>query len=242
MNRFMMGSISFHHMNCLKSSDVIYTCLPLYHTAGGLCGVGQALFYGNTVVLRRKFSASNFWKDCAIHKVTVAQYIGEICRYLLRQAYMPEEKQHKIRAMIGNGLRTEIWKEFVHRFNISQISEIYGSTDGNCNMVNFDNRVGAVGFVPVLLQKLYPMGLICVDEVTGEPVRNSETGLAVRCEQNEPGELVGTIIKNHPIREFEGYAGSDVESNKKILNDVFQKGDSFFRTGKGNTLIIDGMQ
>ena len=34
------------------------------------------------MVLRRKFSASQFWNDCRKHNVTVIQYIGEIMRYL----------------------------------------------------------------------------------------------------------------------------------------------------------------
>ena len=231
VSRFMMGSISFHHINDLKSNDVMYTSLPLYHTAGGICGVSRALFYGNTVILRKKFSASKFWKDCSDHKVTVAQYIGEICRYLLQQPYTPEEKQHKIRVMIGNGLRTEIWQEFISRFNIKQISELYGSTDGNCTMFNFDNRPGAVGFVPVLLHNISPIGLIRVDEATGEPRRNPKTGLAIRCKPGEPGEAVGKIIKNNPVRDFPGYAGNNAESRKKVLNDVFRKGDIYLRSG-----------
>ena len=39
-------------------------------------------FAGITVVLKRKFSASNFWNDCRKYNVTVIQYIGEIMRYL----------------------------------------------------------------------------------------------------------------------------------------------------------------
>ena len=39
-------------------------------------------FPGITVVLRRKFSTSQFWNDCRKHNVTVIQYIGEIMRYL----------------------------------------------------------------------------------------------------------------------------------------------------------------
>lgn len=35
--------------------------------------------------------------------------------------------------MYGNGLRVEIWEEFKNRFNIAEICEIYGSTEGNCN-------------------------------------------------------------------------------------------------------------
>jgi len=58
-------------------------------------------------------------------------YYSHVYSYLLRQPPSPEEKQHKVRLMFGNGLRSEIWKEFVTRFNIKQISEIYGATEGN---------------------------------------------------------------------------------------------------------------
>jgi solute carrier family 27 fatty acid transporter 1/4 len=64
----------------LSPKDILYTSLPLYHSAGGLVGVGQALLGGLTVVLRNKFSASNFWTECARYNCTVAQYIGETCR------------------------------------------------------------------------------------------------------------------------------------------------------------------
>ena len=36
--------------------------------------------------------------------------------------------------MFGNGLRPQVWEEFVTRFNISNISEFYGATEGNSNM------------------------------------------------------------------------------------------------------------
>lgn len=40
---------------------------------------------GATVVLKSKFSAGQFWEDCQEHGVTVFQYIGELCRYLVNQ-------------------------------------------------------------------------------------------------------------------------------------------------------------
>ena len=64
----------------------------------------------------------------------VAQYIGEICRYLLAQPESIYDKTHSIRLMFGNGLRGSIWNEFVTRFNIGQIGELYGSTEGNANI------------------------------------------------------------------------------------------------------------
>jgi len=34
-------------------------------------GVGQCLIHGLTVVIRKKFSASRFWDDCAKYRCTV---------------------------------------------------------------------------------------------------------------------------------------------------------------------------
>lgn len=45
---------------------------------------------GSTIVLRRKFSASQFWDDCRKYNVTVMQYIGETLRYLCN---MPKVKK-----------------------------------------------------------------------------------------------------------------------------------------------------
>ena len=68
----------------------------------------------------------------------VGQYIGETCRYLLAAPSRPEDKNHKIRLMFGNGLRPQIWEEFVNRFsspsNRVQIAEFYGATEGNANI------------------------------------------------------------------------------------------------------------
>lgn len=54
-----------------QSDDIFYTPLPLYHTAGGVMSVGQALLFGSTVVIRKKFSASGFFPDCQKYKCTV---------------------------------------------------------------------------------------------------------------------------------------------------------------------------
>lgn len=66
----------------------------------------------------------------------VCQYIGEICRYLLNQPKVPEETQHSVWLMFGNGLRPNIWKEFQSRFKIKCIVEMYGATEGNANLGN----------------------------------------------------------------------------------------------------------
>ncbi|TMS37389.1 hypothetical protein L596_004330 [Steinernema carpocapsae] len=214
----------------IRSSDKIYISMPMYHTAAGIIGVGQMLLTGSSCVIRKKFSASNFWKDCTLYNCTASQYIGEICRYLLAQPVCPEEKQHKMRMMYGNGLRSEIWKKFVERFHI-QIGEVYGSTEGTSNLVNIDGHVGACGFLPIspLTSRMHPVRLIKVDEATGDIQRSSD-GLCIPCVPGETGAMVSTIRKNNPLLVFEGYLNRS-ETSKKVIRNVFRRGDSVFVSG-----------
>lgn len=46
--------------------------------------------------------------------------------------------------------------------------------------MNIDNKIGAVGFVPLFAGSLYPVTLLRVDEETGEPIRGPD-GLCIRC-------------------------------------------------------------
>lgn len=66
-----MATSGCHDMMDFFGHDVIYAPFPLYHTVGIVLGVGQSVIFGCQVVLRHKFSASNFWKDCAHYNVTV---------------------------------------------------------------------------------------------------------------------------------------------------------------------------
>jgi len=234
-SRFFYMAYSTHHFFKMNTDDVIYDTLPLYHSAGGILGVGQTLLMGCTLVVRKKFSASNFWNDCIKYNCTGAQYIGEICRYLLAQPNKPTDKQHRVRFAYGNGLRPQIWEEFMSRYGIERIGEFYGATEGNANIINPDNTVGAVGFTTRIAPALYPVTLIKIDKETGVPVRD-RFGLCVKCEPGEPGELVGKIVKGDPLREFDGYVNKDA-TTKKVCYDVFKKGDCAFLTG--DVLVMD---
>lgn len=64
---------------------------------------------------------------------------------MLNQPSKEVERQHRVRMALGNGLRSSIWKEFSERFGIPQIAEFYGSTECNCSVGNFDNKVGEEG-------------------------------------------------------------------------------------------------
>ncbi|XP_038836595.1 long-chain fatty acid transport protein 1-like [Salvelinus namaycush] len=224
-----------YHAFRMRQDDIIYDCLPLYHSAGNIMGVGQCLINGLTVVVKKKFSASRFWEDCIKHNCTVVQYIGEICRYLLSQPVRPSEKGHRVRLAVGNGLRPSVWEAFTERFRVAQVGEFYGATECNCSIANMDGKVGACGFNSRILPNVYPIRLMKVDEETTELVRDRH-GLCVPCRPGEPGLLVGRINQQDPLRRFDGYANQDA-TRKKIANSVFKKNDSAYLSG--DVLVMD---
>ena len=236
----MPKAANFSHMRMLfmmsgfvgalspRENDRIYNPLPLYHSSGGVCAVGLAFFSGGALILKRKFSAHEFWSDVHHYGATIFDYIGEICRYLLNAPPSPLEYGHKIRVITGNGLRPEIWREFQERFGIPRIVEFYGATEGNVSMLNYDGTVGAVGRVPDYLEWLLPSRVVRFDVEKEMPVRGAD-GLCIECAADEVGETLGGV-SNRAGREFEGYTNG-ADSEKKMLRDVFRKGDLWFRTG-----------
>ncbi|KAI8037454.1 hypothetical protein M5D96_009599 [Drosophila gunungcola] len=234
-SRYFFIAAGIHYTLGFKDQDVFYTPLPLYHTAGGVMSMGQALLFGSTVVVRKKFSASGYFSDCARFQCTVGQYIGEMARYILATPSAPHDRQHQVRMVFGNGLRPQIWPQFVERFGIKKVGEFYGATEGNANIMNNDSTVGAIGFVSRILPQIYPISIIKADPHTGEPLRNSK-GLCERCEADEPGVFIGKIVRGNPCREFLGYVDQKA-SSKKVVHDVFSKGDMAFISG--DLLVAD---
>ena len=128
--------------------DRLYNCLPVYHSVGGIVAPCSMLFAGASVALAEKFSATNFWSDLVRFDCTLFQYIGELCRYLLKAPVGEFETQHRLRLACGNGLRGDIWQEFQARFAIPRILEFYAATEGNFSLYNVEGKVGAIGRIP----------------------------------------------------------------------------------------------
>ena len=210
-----------------KKTDRIYNVLPLYHSAGGIIAVGLALTTGASLVLKRKFSVNDFWSDVNKYNVTIFQYIGELCRYLLNAPEHKFEQNHNLRIATGNGLRPDIWDDFKNRFKIKRILEFYGATEGNISLINYDGKSGAIGRVPGYLKKMLNIEIVKFDVEKEEPIRD-EKGFCIPCEDGEVGEAIGEIQID--AAGFDGYVDKQA-TQKKILSDVFVKEDKWFRSG-----------
>jgi len=229
--RLMNWSHWFAGMMDTRPSDRMYDCLPMYHSIGGIAAIGSVLVKGGSVVIRQKFSASQFWHDIARWNCTLFQYIGELCRYLLHAPPNLSETSHRLRLCCGNGLRPDVWDNFKSRFNIPQILEFYAATEGNISLFNCEGKTGSIGRIPTFLAHRFPIALVKYDAKDEKPVRN-EQGFCIRCAPNEIGEALGKLPDDLSKvgARFEGYASKE-DTAAKILRDVFVRGDAWYRTG-----------
>jgi acyl-CoA synthetase (AMP-forming)/AMP-acid ligase II len=187
---------------------------------------------GIPLVLAPRFSASTFWSECAQHGVTVVQYVGELCRYLLATPPSPHDSAHRVRLALGNGLRPDVWPRFKARFGIERVAELYASTEGNANLANTEDKEGAVGFISPLLAPVYPVRLVRLADssAAGGEIARGPNGLALLCGGGEAGELLGLVNQRDAARNFAGY--TDVTATRrKLVRDVLKRGDCWFRTG-----------
>lgn len=203
----------------LEPGDVVYNCLPLFHSNGLLIALSSALAHGGTLALARRFSASGFWRDIHRFEATGFNYIGEMCRYLVNRPASDRGRGHRVRVIVGQGLQADVWTALRERFAIARIVELYASTEGNIATMNLSGEVGSVG-------KLRFGGKLAKwDFERGDFVR--EHRRLVECGPGEAGILLGPIRKRTP---FAGYRDAQA-TRAKVITDAFRDGDALYNTG-----------
>ncbi|WP_282124070.1 long-chain-acyl-CoA synthetase [Algibacter mikhailovii] len=204
----------------LNQNDVMYIPIPFYHTNALIVGWPTALAAQCTVVMRRKFSVSQFWEDVKKYNVSSFIYIGELCRYLVNAPPSKLDKTHRIKKIMGNGLRPDIWHEFKERFQIKHIFEFYGAADGNVGFTNTFNFDCTIGWCPT------NYSIIKYDIENDCPIKGADNFL-IPVHKGETGLLISEISET---MAFDGYVNK-TKNKDKILQDVFKKGDHWFNSG-----------
>ena len=204
----------------MTKNDVLYVCLPLYHNNALTVSMAAVLGAGATVAISRRFSVSKFWDEVRHHGATGFCYIGELCRYLLNAQPSNQDQQHKIRVMIGNGLRNDIWMEFKQRFNINHINEFYGASECNLVFTNALNLDKTAGICPL------SYNIIEYDIENDVPILNKK-GYMVPVKKGGTGLLITEVTEKQP---FDGYT-DQAAGNQKLFHNVFKQGDCWFNTG-----------
>ncbi|KAF2102827.1 very long-chain acyl-CoA synthetase/fatty acid transporter [Rhizodiscina lignyota] len=231
-----LGGGFIHRFLPMTKKDVTYTCMPLYHSSAALLAFVASLSSGSTLALGHRFNRRAFFSECRSYNATNMQYVGETCRYLLSLPPSPDDKNHKLQAAYGNGMRPDIWNKFKERFGIGTILEFYAATEGPSGMWNKssnDFTAGAVGRNGPLANLVMSgrISVLKLDFSTNLPVRDPKTGLCIPINDNEPGELIYRLNEKDIKANFQGYYGNKKATSSKILRDVYSKGDAWFSTG-----------
>ena len=172
------------------------------------------------MIIRRRFSASEFWDDCRRYGATAIAYIGEIPRYLLNRPCASGDRRHAVRKATGVGMRADWWVDFQERFCVEEIYETYSASEANTMFVNVLNLDRTVGFCPT------PHALVRYDVERGEIIRDAE-GRLVEVADGEVGLLVSEITDRYG---FDGYTNAEA-SEAKLLRNAFVDGDLWYDSG-----------
>lgn len=71
-HRYIWIGLILRNLFNITKEDNLYLTLPLYHNNAGTIGSCQGVIFGTGIVLRNKFSASQFWDDCIKYNCTVS--------------------------------------------------------------------------------------------------------------------------------------------------------------------------
>jgi acyl-CoA synthetase (AMP-forming)/AMP-acid ligase II len=204
----------------LKPGQVLYNVLPFYHNTALAVGWSSCAATGACLAIGRRFSASAFWEEMRAHRADAFVYIGELCRFLMNQPPSTADRDHQARAMVGNGLRPDIWLDFKQRFGIKRVYELYGASEANIAFFNILNQDRTVGLCPA------DYALVECDHDSGCLQRTPE-GRLTRVAPGGTGLLLGKVSTQFP---YDGYTDGDA-SEAKLVRDAFEPGDCWFNTG-----------
>jgi fatty-acyl-CoA synthase len=190
----------------LGPTDVCYVSMPLFHSNAVLVGWAVALACRGSLVLRRKFSASQFLPDIRRYGATYANYVGKPLSYVLATPELPDDTDNPLRAVYGNEGAPGDIERFAARFN-TLVVDGFGSTEGGVAISRTpDTPPGSLGPLPE--------GTEILDVDTGEPC---------------PPGVTGEIVNVSDAGRFEGYYNDPGADAERMRGGAYHSGDLAYR-------------
>jgi len=189
--------------------------LPLFHVNGEIVTLMTPLYFGGSVVLNERFSASNFWQRLAEYKVNCFSTVPSVLSILLNNPKPEGLDLGALRFAICGAapLPVELMLQFEKTFGIP-IVEGYGLSETTCyssfNPLGKDRRVGSIGVA----------------------VGNEMTILDEWDEEVPPGEIGEICVRGENV--LQGYF-----KNPEATKQAFRRG-GWFATGDLGMKDSDG--
>lgn len=220
--QFFWWGLNASHLLEIGADDVLFTCLPLFHT-NALNALFQALVRGAPIVYAPRFSASGFWRSLAASGGTVTYLLGAMVPILLSRPTAPEERAHCARVALAPGVPAQFHAAFTKRTGIGLIDG-YGSTE-----TNFVIGTRLAAQRPGLMGPVFAgFAARVVDEEDNE------------VSDGTPGELV--LRAEAPFAFATGYFGAPEKTVDAWRNLWFHSGDRVIREPDGYFRFVDRLK
>jgi fatty-acyl-CoA synthase len=205
--------------------DVLYCSMPLFHGNALLANLFPALVGGASVVLRRRFSASQLLPDVRRYGCTFFNYVGRALSYVLAQPERADDVDNPLRWCLGSEASPRDRSEFRRRFGCLVV-EGYSSSEGGVVIQPYPGMpTGALG------RPADGVDVAILDPVTGEELpraRRSPEGVLLNA-----SEAVGEIVGRDGLSSFEGYYANPEADAQRGRNGWYWTGDLGYRDEDG---------
>jgi long-chain acyl-CoA synthetase len=212
--------------NHIVPDDVMFGCLPLFHTFGQTVALNGTFLVGGTLVLQPRFEPGEALDLMVEHGVTA--FLGVPTMYMALLAAAKENDGGplpSLRLCVSGGapLPVRVLEEFNDHFSVT-IQEGYGlsetSPTATVNQLEFGVEAGSIG---------HPIWGVEV-EIADPEIHDAIVLKAV-------GEVGEIVIRGHDV--FAGYHGRPEATEAAIVDGWFRSGDLGTKDERGFLRIVD---
>ena len=206
-------------------ADVLYCSMPLFHGNALLANLLPAMVSGASVVLKRRFSASELLADVRRHRCTYFNYVGRALSYVLAQPPTAHDAENDLVWCLGSEASPQDRTAFRRRFGC-HVVEAYSSSEGGVVIRPFP------GMPPDALGRP-PEGadVVVLDPETGAecpPACFDADGRLLNAD-----EAIGEIVGRDGLAGFEGYWDNPDADAERGRDGWYWSGDLGYRDAEG---------
>jgi long-chain acyl-CoA synthetase len=226
LNLVMNAFTNAFTANHIRPEDVMFGCLPLFHTFGQTVALNGTFLVGGTLILQPRFEPREALALMVEHGVTA--FLGVPTMYMALLAAAKENDGGPLPALRlcvsgGAPLPVRVLEEFNDHFSVT-IQEGYGlsetSPTATVNQLEFGVEAGSIG---------HPIW--GVEVAIADP--DVEDAIVLR----DDGEVGEIVIRGHNV--FAGYHGREEATAAAIVDGWFRSGDLGTRDERGFLRIVD---
>jgi fatty-acyl-CoA synthase len=211
--------------SAFTTDDIPYCAMPMFHGHALSASVFPSFATGATLLLRPRFSASEWLADVRRYGATFFSTVGRALAFILATPPTEHDTDHRLRYVLAPESTAPDIKAFSERFRVPVI-EGYGSSENAVILMPVaDTPPGSLG------QPLPGSDIVVIDAATGEEcprARFDEGGRLVNAT-----ECIGEIVGRNSVSAFEGYYKNPEADAARTRNGWYWTGDLAYRDEQG---------